>query len=412
MTAFLNVAGPGRRGADRDYCAGSPSSPDWLVGWWRAVRGVLVRTRLGADGDQKLMYSGGENSALFNRIATLSRAGTRRRCRTASGGEASAGLMPMKLLLETCHGCLWGPGRWYDRSCPQRAHRGTPVPACVCSRKPATAPRSRCGPGAGGWWLMWQPAYTTTTWSGPVRWRIVGAAGRPGRTSTTGEAIRMAQAPGCRPALWLTPPRGRVVHRSRQQLEAIRRRSLVSRTRPKRCTVAEDLSIPGWQPDAVDQNNTSNPIHRRHAQEEATASLSPQLTLRPRPGWRIWWSNWNATSGCRTVAMGHRRGSITTLCPPRIRYWGRRRSGSNPIRGRPWCGSDLRDSTGGFPLEVCTPRWDAEGSCTSAVRPFPGLYALPDAQPGYCLGYASGAFPVMRRQVSTDAERVFCSVKG
>ena len=104
MAAFLNVAmGPG---ADEtriaDYCAGSVAHFDWLVGC-----GVPFKAEFFGEpgwepmGDQGLMYSGGENSYPFNTIAYPAPRGHVPQMSNKKQGEASAGYMLMKPLVET-----------------------------------------------------------------------------------------------------------------------------------------------------------------------------------------------------------------------------------------------------------------------------------------------------------------------
>src|SRR6201991_936952 len=104
MAAFLNVAmGPG---ADEnriaDYCAGSVAHFDWLVGC-----GVPFKAEFFSEpgwepmGDQGLMYSGGENSYPFNTIASPAPRGHVPQMQNKKQGEASAGYMLMKPLVDT-----------------------------------------------------------------------------------------------------------------------------------------------------------------------------------------------------------------------------------------------------------------------------------------------------------------------
>lgn len=104
MAAFLNAAmGPGAD-AHRiaDYCAGSVAHFDWLV-----ECGVSFKAEFFADpgweplGDQGLMYSGGENSHPFNTIATPAPRGHVPQMSNKKQGEASAGFMLMKPLVDT-----------------------------------------------------------------------------------------------------------------------------------------------------------------------------------------------------------------------------------------------------------------------------------------------------------------------
>lgn len=104
MAAFLNVAmGPGADEARiADYCAGSVAHFDWLVGC-----GVPFKAEFFSEpgwepmGDQGLMYSGGENSYPFNTIASPAPRGHVPQMQNKKQGEASAGYMLMKPLVET-----------------------------------------------------------------------------------------------------------------------------------------------------------------------------------------------------------------------------------------------------------------------------------------------------------------------
>src|ERR1700744_1794526 len=104
MAAFLNVAmGPGAD-EDRiaDYCAGSVAHFDWLVGC-----GVPFKAEFFSEpgwepmGDQGLMFSGGENAYPFNTIASPAPRGHVPQMDNKKQGEASAGYMLMKPLVET-----------------------------------------------------------------------------------------------------------------------------------------------------------------------------------------------------------------------------------------------------------------------------------------------------------------------
>src|SRR5690625_4971570 len=104
MAAFLNVAmGPGAD-EDRiaDYCAGSVAHFEWLVDC-----GVPFKAEFFGEpgweplGDHGLMYSGGENSHPFNTIATPAPRGHIPQMADKKQGEASAGYMLMKPLVET-----------------------------------------------------------------------------------------------------------------------------------------------------------------------------------------------------------------------------------------------------------------------------------------------------------------------
>jgi 3-oxo-5alpha-steroid 4-dehydrogenase len=104
MATFLNVAmGPG---ADEnriaDYCAGSVAHFDWLVQCGVPFKPVFW----GEPGweppaDEGLMFTGGENAYPFNTIATPAPRGHVPQMANKRAGEASAGYMLMKPLVDT-----------------------------------------------------------------------------------------------------------------------------------------------------------------------------------------------------------------------------------------------------------------------------------------------------------------------
>jgi 3-oxo-5alpha-steroid 4-dehydrogenase len=104
MAAFLNAAmGPG---ADEkriaDYCEGSVEHFDWLVRCGVPFKPVFW----GEPGweppaDEGLMFTGGENAYPFNTIATPAPRGHVPQMANKKAGEASAGYMLMKPLVDT-----------------------------------------------------------------------------------------------------------------------------------------------------------------------------------------------------------------------------------------------------------------------------------------------------------------------
>ncbi|WP_101947712.1 FAD-dependent oxidoreductase [Mycobacterium sp. 3519A] len=104
MATFLNAAmGPG---ADQnrvgDYCAGSVDHFDWLVRC-----GVPFKPEFWGEpgweppGDQGLMFTGGENAHPFNTLAKPAPRGHIPQMANKRAGEASAGYMLMKPLVDT-----------------------------------------------------------------------------------------------------------------------------------------------------------------------------------------------------------------------------------------------------------------------------------------------------------------------
>ena len=104
MAAFLNVAmGPGAD-ANRigDYCAGSVDHFDWLVRCGVPFKPVFWgEPGWEPPGDEGLMFTGGENAFPFNTIAKPAPRGHIPQMSNKKAGEASAGYMLMKPLVDT-----------------------------------------------------------------------------------------------------------------------------------------------------------------------------------------------------------------------------------------------------------------------------------------------------------------------
>ena len=116
MAAFLNVAmGPGAD-ANRigDYCAGSVDHFDWLVRCGVPFKPVFWgEPGWEPPGDEGLMFTGGENAFPFNTIAKPAPRGHIPQMSNKKAGEASAGYMLMKPLVDTATvaGCAGGVRR-------------------------------------------------------------------------------------------------------------------------------------------------------------------------------------------------------------------------------------------------------------------------------------------------------------
>ncbi|MFI5511117.1 FAD-dependent oxidoreductase [Mycobacterium sp. NPDC051804] len=104
MAAFLNVAmGPG---ADPnridDYCGGSVDHFDWLVKCGVPFKPVFWgEPGWEPPGDEGLMFTGGENAYPFNTIAKPAPRGHIPQMSNKKAGEASAGYMLMKPMVDT-----------------------------------------------------------------------------------------------------------------------------------------------------------------------------------------------------------------------------------------------------------------------------------------------------------------------
>lgn len=381
MTAYLNAAmGPG---ADEeriaDYCAGSVAHFDWLVGC-----GVPFKAELFGEpgwepmGDQGLMYSGGENSFPFNTIAAPAPRGHVPQMSDKKQGEASAGYMLMKPLVETATAA--GARSLYD----VRAQRLVVAPdgrvVGLLARQYGTeiAVRARRGVVLATGSFAYNDAM--------VAHYAPRIAGRPAASieQHDGRAIRMAQALGAdlahmdatEVAIFIDP----------QQLV----RGILVNERGQRF-VAED-TYPGrvGQLTLYHQNDTAYLIIDGDAQEEAMASPSPQLMMRP--------PTWVAETVAELEAeIGLPPGSLQATVAA---YNDGAARGVDPLLhkktqwlkpiGSPVGAIDLRNSTGGFTLGGLATTLDAEVLHVSG-EPIPGLFAAGRCTAGLAAwGYASG----------------------
>ncbi|KUI38015.1 flavoprotein [Mycobacterium sp. IS-1590] len=381
MAAYLNVAmGPG---ADQkritDYCDGSLEHFDWLVGC-----GVRFKPEFFGEpgwepmGDQGLMYSGGENSYPFNTIATPAPRGHVPQMSNKKQGEASAGFMLMKPLVETATAA--GARALYDVRVQRLIVESDGRVAGVYARRYGEEITVRARRAVV--LAMGSFAYNEAM----VAQYAPRIAGRPAAAieQHDGQAIRMAQALGAdlahmdatEVAIFIDP----------QQLV----RGILVNGRGQRY-VAED-TYPGrvGQLTLYHQDNTAFLIIDDQAQEEAMASLSPQLMLRP-PTWV-----------CETVdelesEMGLPTGSLQATVSA---YNAGAAVGEDPLLhkkpqwlrpiGTPVGAIDLRESTGGFTLGGLLTSLDAEVLHVSG-EPIPGLFAAGRCTAGLAAwGYASG----------------------
>ena len=381
MVAFLNAAmGPG---ADdnriADYCTGSVDHFNWLVDC-----GVPFRAAFFAEpgwepmGDEGLMYSGGENAFPLNTIAKPAPRGHVPQMSNKKQGEASAGFMLMKPLVETAAAA--GAQALYDMRAQRLVVESDGRVAGICARRYGTDITIRARRGVvlamGGF------AYNDAM----VARYAPRIAGRPAAAieQHDGQAIRMAQALGAdlahmdatEVAIFIDP----------QQLV----RGILVNGRGQRY-VAED-TYPGrvGQLTLYQQDNTAFLIIDGDAQEEAMASLSPRLMLRP-PTWV-----------CETVAgleqeMGLAPRSLQATVAA---YNDGAARGEDPLlhKKREWLrpiGSpvgaiDLRECTGGFTLGGLHTTLGGEVLHVSG-DPIPGLFAAGRSAAGLAAwGYASG----------------------
>ncbi|MBV5245763.1 FAD-dependent oxidoreductase [Mycolicibacterium sp. PAM1] len=380
MAAFLNTAlGPGadeRRIAD--YCENSVAHYDWLVGC-----GVVFKPEFFDEpgwepmGDQGLMYSGGENSYPFNTIATPVPRGHVPQMQNKKQGEASAGFMLMKPLVETA------------TAAGARARYDVRVQALVVDDGRVVGIRARqygtdvfIRARRGVVLAMGSFAYNDAM----VAHYAPRIAGRPAASveQHDGQAIRMAQALGAdlahmdatEVAIFIDP----------QQLV----RGILVNERGQRY-VAED-TYPGriGQLTLYHQNNTAYLVIDGDAQEEAMASLSPRLMMRP-PTWVA-----DSVADLESeigLPPGSLQSTVTAYNDAAVRgedpLLGKKARWVRPI-GAPLGAIDLRASTGGFTLGGLHTTLDAEVLHVDG-HPIPGLYAAGRCAAGLAAwGYASG----------------------
>ena len=371
MAAFLNVAmGPGSDdNRIADYCAGSVAHFDWLVGC-----GVPFKAEFFSEpgwepmGDQGLMYSGGENAYPFNTIATPAPRGHVPQMQNKKQGEASAGYMLMKPLVETATAA--GARALYDVRVQRLVVESDGRVVGICAR-------------------MYGVVLATGSFAyndAMVAQFAPRIAGRPAASieQHDGQAIRMAQALGAdlahmdatEVAIFIDP----------QQLV----RGILVNGRGQRY-VTED-TYPGriGQLTLYQQDNIAYLIIDGDAQDEAMNSWSPKLMLRP------------ATWVADTVAdlerdMGLPPGSLQATVAA---YNDGAARGEDPLLhqkpawikpiGSPVGAIDLRENTGGFTLGGLATTLDAEVLHVSG-EPIPGLFAAGRSTAGLAAwGYASG----------------------
>ncbi|OBK95259.1 flavoprotein [Mycobacterium asiaticum] len=381
MAAFLNAAmGPG---ADEtriaDYCAGSVAHFDWLV-----ECGVPFKAEFFAEpgwepmGDQGLMYSGGENSWPFNTIASPAPRGHVPQMSNKKQGEASAGYMLMKPLVEAAAAA--GVKSLYDVRVRALIVAADGRVVGIRARRYGTEINIRARRGI----ILATGSFAYN--DAMVAQYAPRIAGRPAASieQHDGQAIRMAQALGAdlahmdatEVAIFIDP----------QQLV----RGILVNGRGQRY-VPED-TYPGriGQLTLYHQDNTAYLIIDNDSQEEAMASWSPKFMLRP--------ATWVADTVAELESeMGLAPGSLQATVAAYNEVAAR---GEDPLLhkksqwlrpiGSPVGAVDLRDSTGGFTLGGLRTSLDAEVLHVNG-EPIPGLFAAGRSTAGLAAwGYASG----------------------
>lgn len=381
MAAFLKVAmGPG---ADDkridDYCAGSVAHFDWLVDC-----GVTFKEEFYGEpgwepmGDQGLMYSGGENSFPFNTIATPAPRGHVPQMPNKKQGEASAGYMLMKPLVETATAA--GARAVYDVRAQRLVVSADGRVTGVVARRYGGEVTIRARRGV----VLATGSFAYN--EAMVAQYAPRIAGRPAASieQHDGRAIQMAQALGA--DLAHMDATEVAIFADPQQMV----RGILVNARGQRY-VAED-TYPGriGQLTLYHQDNTAYLIIDADAHEEAMASLSPQLMMRP--------PTWVADTVAELESeIGLPPGSLQATVAA---YNEGAARGEDPLLhkkpqwitpiGSPVGAIDLRESTGGFTLGGLATTLDAEVLHVSGEA-IPGLFAAGRSAAGLAAwGYASG----------------------
>ncbi|WP_333890507.1 FAD-dependent oxidoreductase [Mycolicibacterium gadium] len=382
MAAFLNVAmGPGAD-AKRvgDYCTGSVEHFDWLVRC-----GVPFKPEFWGEpgweppGDEGLMFTGGENAYPFNTIAKPAPRGHIPQMANKKAGEASAGYMLMKPLVDTATSL--GVRAVYDVHASSLAVQSDGRVAGLIARQYGNpvAIRARRGVvlAAGSF------AYNDAMMAQYAP-RLLG---RPGAAieQHDGQAIRMAQALGADLAhmdaaevAFLVDPQQTV-------------RGILVNGRGQRYVPEDMYSGRIGQLTLYHQDDTAYLIIDGDAQEEAMAATSPTPFLK-RP----------ATWVCDSVAelegeIGLPPGSLQATVTA---YNEAATRGEDPLLhkkpewlkpiGTPVGAIDLRASCAGFTLGGLLTTLESEVLHVSG-EPIPGLYAAGRCTAGVAAwGYASG----------------------
>ncbi|HKO33046.1 MAG TPA: FAD-dependent oxidoreductase, partial [Candidatus Limnocylindria bacterium] len=325
-----------------------------------------------------LMYSGGENSFPFNTVATPAPRGHVPQMSNKKQGEASAGYMLMKPLVETATAA--GARALYD----VRAQRlivsddGRVVGVVARRYGGEVTIRARRGVVLATGSFAYNEAM--------VAQYAPRIAGRPAASieQHDGRAIQMAQALGA--DLAHMDATEVAIFADPQQLV----RGILVNARGQRY-VTED-TYPGriGQLTLYHQDNTAYLIIDGDAQDEAMASLSPQLMMRP-PTWVA------ETVAELETEIGLAPGSLQATVAA---YNEGAARGEDPLLhkkpqwlkpiGSPVGAIDLRESTGGFTLGGLATTLDAEVLHVSG-EPIPGLFAAGRSAAGLAAwGYASG----------------------
>jgi len=384
METFLTAAlGPGVDEAKiHDYCQGSVEHFDWLV-----AQGVPFKEEFWGEpgweppADQGLMYSGGENAAPFNTIATPAPRGHLPQMADKHTGEKGGGFMLMKPLTDKAESL--GVRAEYDMRLQRLIVDDTGRVAGVVAKRYGKQVNIRARRGvvlATGSFAYNQQMIEAFT---PLLINRPAAAVE----EHDGIGIRVAQALGAQlahmdaieVAIFADPQlmaRGILVNGQGQRY------------------IPED-TYPGriGQATLIRQHNQAFLIIDESALEEAGSTVSSTAAMRNRP------PTWVAESveelesemglpaGVLQATVGIYNRHAETGADPLL---GKKAKWVRPL-GTPLAAYDLRENTGGFTLGGLRTDLNSRVLHVSG-EPIPGLFAAGRCTSGICAaGYVSGA---------------------
>ena len=383
MKTFLMAAmGPGADEAKIDaYCRGSVAHFDWLED-----AGVVFKRSFYPEpgwespSDDGLMYSGGENAAPFNALATPAPRGHLPQMSGKKAGEQSAGLMLMTPLSETI-AALDVPTAYNvhtQRLIVDEAHRVVGVEAKRFGELLTVRARRGVVLAAGSF------TYNETM----MRAHLPRLVGRPGSAveQHDGQAIRMGQAFGA--DLAHMDAAEVAIHCDPQLMV----RGLIVNARGQRF-IAED-TYPGHIGQAMmfHQDNQAFLVIDEAAYEEGVAAPSATPYLRWRPTWVC------ESAHELESEMGLPHGALQATIDVYNRHAA---AGADPLLGKkaewlrplsgPIAAIDLRGRTSGFALGGLRTDIDSRVIHVDG-EPIAGLFAAGRCTAGISAwGYASGA---------------------
>lgn len=384
METFLTAAlGPGVDTAKiHDYCQGSVEHFDWLV-----AQGVPFKEEFWGEpgweppADQGLMFSGGENAAPYNTIATPAPRGHLPQMADKHTGDKGGGYMLMKPLTDTAESL--GVRAEYDvrlqRLVVDESGRVAGVVAKRYGKQVTVRARRGVVLATGSFAYNQQMVETFT----PL------LVNRPAAAieEHDGIGIRVAQALGAQ-----------LAHMDAIEVAIfadpqVMARGILVNGRGQRYIPEDSYPSHIGQSTLIRQHNEAFLIIDEAALEEANGTVSSSAAMRAQP------PTWVAESVAELEAeIGFPEGVLQATVEVYNRHAA---AGTDPLLGKkpqwvkpigtPLAGYDLRNRTGGFTLGGLRTDSDSRVLHVSG-EPIPGLFAAGRCTSGICAGgYVSGA---------------------